>query len=288
MAMKVLVAGGTGVLGRAAVPALREAGHEVVTASRRAQGPAGAEHVVLDALDGAAVREAVERVRPDVVVNALTALPAAGPRKASDLEPTNRLRRHGTDNLVAASGAVGARLVSESFLLAGQPGFGEVGEALDHLERATLEAGGVVLRFGAFYGPGSGMTEGQAAALARRKLPLPGGAPSVFSSVHIEDAGRAVAVAADRGEPGQLYEVADDEPVALGTFLTELARVTGAPAPRRIPLWPVRLFAPFAARFVAGTNVRLDNTRLKALGWEPAYPTWRDGLAALPSPGSGS
>jgi nucleoside-diphosphate-sugar epimerase len=148
------------------------------------------------------------------------------------------------------------------------------------IERAIAGSGGVVLRFGLFYGRGSVVTEEQAKALRRRKLPLPGGAPSVFSFVHIEDAGRAVAVAVDRGEPGAIYDVGDDQPVALGTFLTELARTIGAPAPRRIPLWPVKLVAPFAARFVAGTTAPLSNARFKELGWAPAYPTYREGLAS--------
>src|SRR6059058_4556926 len=113
--MRVLVVGGTGVLGQASVPALRAAGHEVVTASR------GVEHVGVDALDGPAVRAAVERAAPDVVVNALTALPKAGARKAADLEATNRLRVFGTDNLLEAAAAAGARVVSESFLLVKAP-----------------------------------------------------------------------------------------------------------------------------------------------------------------------
>jgi nucleoside-diphosphate-sugar epimerase len=270
---RVFVAGGTGVLGSAAVPLLREAGHEVVIASRSGE-------VRMDALDGEAVRAAVEQARPDFVVNALTALPAGGPRKASDLEPTNRLRRVGTDNLAAASEAVGACLISESFLLANVPGGGEATEALLHLERTTLGVNGVVLRFGLFYGPGSRVTDEQAAALKKRKLPLPGGAPSVFSFVHMEDAGRAVAAAVDRGEPGTIYEVADDQPVALGTFLTELARVTGAPKPRRIPLWLAKLVAPYATGFAAGLNVPLNNARLKELGWAPRHATYAEGLAS--------
>src|SRR3954454_24926145 len=112
--MRVLVIGGTGVLGRASVRALRAAGHEVVTASRAVEGIEGVEHVAVDALDGPAVRAAVQRVAPDVVVNALTALPKAGARKAADLEATNRLRVFGTDNLLEAAAAAGARVVSES------------------------------------------------------------------------------------------------------------------------------------------------------------------------------
>jgi len=270
---RVLVVGGTGVLGSAAAPALREAGHEVVIASRRGE-------VKMDALDREAVLRAVEEVRPDVVVNALTALPAEGPRKESDLEPTNVLRITGTDNLAEAAQAVGARLISESFMLVLAPGGGRAIEALQHLERRTLEVDGTVLRFGLFYGRGSRATEGQAAALAKRKLPLPGGAPSVFSYIHMEDAGRAVATAVDRGEPGALYEVADDQPATFGAFLTELARVTGAPTPRRVPLWLVKLFMPYAAGFVAGLDVRLDNAPLKELGWAPRYPTYADGLAS--------
>lgn len=305
---RVLVAGGTGVLGRVAVPALQDAGHEVVTTSRRASGLDGVRHIPADALDADATRRAVAEAAPEVVVHALTALPPEGPRKAGDVAATNRLRIAGTDNLVAACEAAGVRrLVGESFMLvygtgpypaepvtedaALAPSSGNaIVDALRHLEHAILDAQleGIVLRFAGFYGLGSGTTEGQVAALRARRLPLPGGAPSVLSFIHIEDAARAIVAAVASGRPGEVYNVCDDEPVTAGTFFTDMARTIGAPRPRTIPLWLTKLVAPMAARFLAGTQLPLSNAKLRTLGWQPRYPTWREGLASLAPSGSGS
>src|SRR3954451_5404593 len=105
--MRVLVAGATGVIGRQLVPLLQSAGHEVSALVRDpSRAPAGVEAMVGDALDRDSTVAAVEKARPDAIVNQLTALPArSNPRRLrAQLEPTNRLRTEGTANLVAAAG----------------------------------------------------------------------------------------------------------------------------------------------------------------------------------------
>ncbi len=304
-AMRVLVAGGTGALGRSLLPLLARSGHEVTTLSRRpaaSDEPGLATHLSVDVLNAHELRMAVAEAAPEVVVHALTALPSGGPRRRSDLRATNALRTQGTDNLVAACLASNVRrIVAESFMLVYGSGdfgseplreehaLGPVGpladavEPLRYLERAVLAAGteAVVLRYGAFYGRGSGTSEGQARLLRRRLLPLPGGAPALISWVHILDAASATAQAVEIPSPGQVYNVADDEPARLADFLGETARAIGAPRPRSIPLWAVKPFAPFAAAFAHDLRLPLANAKLRASGWVPRYPTYRDGLAAL-------
>src|SRR4051794_20130166 len=123
-AMKIFVAGASGVLGNQLVPLLVDAGHEVVgttTAPRKLEtlGALGARPVVLDVLDAEAVGRAVSEAEPEVVVHEATALSGIGGnfRKFDEMfAQTNRLRMEGTDNLLAAALATGARkLVAQSY-----------------------------------------------------------------------------------------------------------------------------------------------------------------------------
>src|SRR5215217_6278444 len=118
MAMRVFVAGGTGVIGRSLVPQLVARGHQV-TATTTSPGKLdllrrlGAEAVVMDGLDAAAVGEAVAAAGPDTIVNQMTGLSPThagklNPRKAERyFAATNRLRSNGMDHLLAAAEATG-------------------------------------------------------------------------------------------------------------------------------------------------------------------------------------
>src|SRR5919199_1971533 len=196
--MRIFVAGASGALGRRLVPLLVDAGHEVVgtTTSRRkadALRALGAEPVVLDILDAEAVGRAVSQAEPQIVAHEATALAAMGtPRKFDQtFAQTNRLRTHGTDNLLAAAKAVGAeKFVAQSY--AGWP-YARDGEwvkdedspldpnpvssakesiaAIRHLEAAVVAANGIVLRYGGFYGPGTSLAvDGDMLAPIRRRL----------------------------------------------------------------------------------------------------------------------
>src|SRR5256714_4619207 len=209
--MKVFVAGATGVLGRALVPQLVARGHEVVGMTRSASKQdllrrLGARPAVADALDPDAVGQAVASAEPEVIVHELTAL--SGPMSVRDMRHpdrsaaatmTNRLRIEGTDHLLAAGRAVGARrFVAQSFgafrfARTGGPVLTEA-DPLDpdppaalrpavvgllHLEQAvtTIEWGeGLVLRYGGFYGPGTAISREPDALMAgahpQRPLPL--------------------------------------------------------------------------------------------------------------------
>jgi nucleoside-diphosphate-sugar epimerase len=316
--MKVFVAGATGALGRQLVPQLVARGHEVVGMTRTASKQdglraLGARPVVADALDPDAVARVVGEAEPEVIVHQLTAL--SGEMKARDMRHpersvavtmTNRLRTEATDHLLAAGRAVGARrFVAQSiaavrFARTGGPVQTEA-EPLDpdppaalraglagilHVERAvpSIEWGeGLVLRYGGFYGPGTGISLApdavMAAPIRKRRFPLVGGGGGVWSFVHIEDAAAATTAAVERGQPG-IYNVVDDEPAPVREWLPVLASALGAKPPRRVPRWLVRLLAGEAATIMM-TGVRgASNEKAKReLGWKPRYASWRQGFA---------
>lgn len=307
--MKVLVAGATGVIGRQVVPLLAEVGHDVVTMVRpgRGGGRRSPGVVVADALDAEAVRVAVGRAEPDAVVDLLTAVPrTVNPRHIGrDMAMTNRLRTEGLANLVAA--APGTRLIVESLAYAyrptGGPPAGEdqslwvdgprpfrpVAAALVEHERMAREAGAVVLRFGHLYGPGSSYAaDGSFVAQVRAgKVPIVGDGGSVFSFTHAHDAATAVAAALDKPIRGVL-NIVDDDPTPIGTWLPELARMVGGPAPKGAPRAMARLaVGAWGVAFMTGL-AGADNHRARLhLDWRPGHPSWRQGFDAELRPVAG-
>ena len=316
--MKVFVAGATGVLGRALVPELVARDHEVVGMTRSASKQdglraLGARPVVADALDPDAVAEAVASAEPEVIVHQLTALSgpisirdARRPDRSFAVTMTNRLRTEATDHLLAAGRAVGARrFVAQSiaafrFDRAGRPAQTEADPldpnppgalrtgqaAILHLEQAvtTIEWGeGLALRYGAFYGPGTGISLAADAVIAapvrKRRFPLVGDGGGVWSHVHIDDAAAATAIAVERGRPG-IYNIVDDEPAPVRQWLPVLASALDAKPPRRVPRWLARLLAGEVAT-VMMTDVRgASNEKAKReFGWKPRYASWRQGFA---------
>ena len=316
--MKVFLAGATGVLGRALVPQLLARGHEVVGMTSRGSKQdlvrsLGARPVVADALDPDAVARAVASAEPEVIVHQLTALSGKlsardmrHPDRSSAAIMTNRLRTEGTDHLLAAGRAVGARrFVAQSFAAfrwarTGGPVQTEA-DPLDpdppaalraplvgilHVEQAvtTIEWGeGLALRYGSFYGPGTAISLAPDAVMAapvrKRRFPIVGDGGGVFSHVHIDDAAAATVAAVEHGRPG-IYNVVDDEPAPVREWLPVLASALDAKPPRRIPRWLGRLAAGEAATLMM-TEVRgASNAKAKReLGWTPRYASWRQGFA---------
>jgi nucleoside-diphosphate-sugar epimerase len=266
----------------------------------------GAVPVVADALDPDQVAEAVGGVRPDVIVHQLTAIGAFDPRHFDrGFAPTNRLRTEGTDHLLSAGQAVGVRrFVAQSngaFAYA-RTGGAVKGEedpldatpareqretvaAICHLEQAVLSADwteGIVLRYGAFYGPGTMMApgEGMFEMIRERKVPLVGDGGGVWSFVHIADAAEATVAAVEHGSRG-VYNVVDDEPAPVAEWLPALAQTLGARKPRRVPRFIGRLLAGEVTA-VQMTELRgASNAKAKReLGWLPRHESWRQGFAA--------
>jgi nucleoside-diphosphate-sugar epimerase len=264
----------------------------------------GAVPVVPDALDPDQVAKAVGRARPDVVVHQLTAIPATLDLRHfdRDLALTTRLRTEGTDHLLSAGQAVGVRrfvaqssgalpcartgapVESEEDPLDSAPAR-ESFAAIRYLETAVLGADwteGIVLRYGAFYGPGTSMAPGaeQVELVRKRKFPLVGDGGGVWSFIHVADAAEATVAAVEHGSRG-VYNIVDDEPAPVAEWLPEMAQQLGAKKPMRVPRFLGRLFAGEVG-VVMMTEVRgATNAKAKReLGWRPAHPSWREGLAA--------
>lgn len=309
--MKIFIAGASGAIGSQMVPQLVARGHEVVGTTRSAAKTGalralGAEPVVVDALDPEAVADAVAKAEPEVIVHQLTAL--GGRPKFREVKrmaaATNRLRTEGTDHLLAAARAVGVRkFVAQSNAIwverAGGPVTDETGRlepnppadavslvgALRHLEDAVTGiswADGIAIRYGAFYGPGTGVEHAPGAVMAellrKRRVPIIGGGGGMMSWVHITDAASATVAAIERGTPG-IYHVADDEPAPVREVLPVLARALGAKPPRRVPAWLVRLVAGQAPVHMMTEACGISSEKIKReLGWTPRYPSWRTGF----------
>jgi nucleoside-diphosphate-sugar epimerase len=299
--MRVFVAGGSGVIGRRLVPQLVARGHQV-TATTTSAGKLGllerlgASGVVMDGLDAVSVGEAVAAAHPDAIVHQMTALSAAHAgrpnlRKAERFfASTNRLRSEGIDHLLAAAEATGvSHLVAQGH--ASMNGIRTGGwvkteedplevidgtKAVNHLEDVVVRAGGAVLRYGGFYGPGA--HDDQIRLVRKRLIPLIGGGTGYVSWVHVDDAASATVLAVERRAVG-VFNIVDDEPAPVSEWLPYLAECVGAKPPRRIPAWLARLLAGDMAVGMMTEGRGFSNAKAKReLGWEPRYPSWRLGF----------
>jgi nucleoside-diphosphate-sugar epimerase len=234
----------------------------------------------------------VSAAQPTHVIHQLTALPREGPRRPSDIEPTNRLRVEGTANLLHATIGVRARrfIVGSFAPLAGMGSAstqGAAAAAVRSMERQVIEAAreglieGVVLRYGMFYGPGVPSTAALVDMVRRRRLPVVRKDTGQLPLIHIDDAVNATVLALERATAGATYDIVDDYPASMTEIVTTLAKYAGSSAPFRVPAWLPRLVAPYLARMTA-MRMPLSNARAKAeLGWEPKYPTIQQGLAEM-------
>src|SRR5579875_3347132 len=312
VSMRVLIAGGSGAVGRPLVALLASAGHEVVATTRMAEKMPllrrlGATPVVMDGLDPKAVGDVVARIEPEVIIHQMTGLAGAQNLRRFDraFSVTNQLRTRGTEYLLAAARAVGVRrfvaqgyggwpyapgageLSTEETPFDSEPLFGRARRTLDALRRqeelvASSPLSGVVLRYGTFYGPGA--SDELVALVRRRRLPIIGKGSGVWSWIHVEDAAHA-AVAAMHANAEGVFNIADDEPARVTEWLPYLARVLGAPPPRRIPAACGRLIARAAVTALMTQVAGMSNAKAKTeLGWRPRWSTWRlgfrDGLSS--------
>jgi len=299
--MRVFVAGGTGVIGRRLVPQLTARGHQVTATTTSAAKlgllkQLGADGVVMDGLDGTSVGEAVATVRPHVIVIQMTALSPAHAGKLNPRKPdryfatTNRLRAEGTDHLLAAAEAAGvAHVVAQSVAIfngAREGGWVKTEddplwsaggtEAITHLEDAVVRAGGGVLRYGGLYG-GDALDD-QLRFVRKRMFPLVGQGTGYFSWVHVDDAANATVLAVERQAKG-VFNIVDDEPAPVSEWLPYLADCAGAKPPLRVPAWLARLLAGEMMVGMMTEGRGFANAKAKReLGWEPRYPSWRQGF----------
>jgi nucleoside-diphosphate-sugar epimerase len=256
----------------------------------------------MDGLDGESVLAAVEAAAPEAIVHEMTGLAGKPNLRCFDrwFATTSRLRTEGTDNLLAAAEQGGVtRLLAQGYTgwpnqRAGGPvkdeddpldpdppaAMRETLAANRYQERTWVEAGGLVLRYGSLYGPGTSETE--FVELARkRQLPVVGDGAGVWSFVHVDDAAAATVLALEHGASG-VYNVVDDDPSPSAEWIPALAATCGAKPPRHLPKWLVR-----PAIGAAGVSMMCEirgssNAKAKReLGWQPAHPSWRGVLGSV-------
>lgn len=311
--MKILIVGGTGVIGTYLLPVLAARGHELTVlarSDRAAEMPRrhGARTLRGDILSPQTLGDAV--TGQDVVIHAATSIPRTFPGKPSDFAHNDRIRVDGTRNLLAAMTAAGVRrIVGQSIIwVYGDRRGAWVDEAtpvqpprlarsavtLETLMREWQEATGGsahLLRCSAMYAAEAYHTREIIDRLKKRLAPLIGAGDNYQDFVHAADVASAFALAAEHDAPGRTWLVTDDEPVMLGDYLRWIARAVGAPEPVRVP--------PFMARLALGqemldaysASLRCRNDRIKAdLGWMPTYRTFREGYErdVLPSLSKGA
>ena len=297
--MNVLVAGGTGVLGRASLRPLIEAGHHVRATARgfeKAQwvGSLGAEPIDVDLYDRAAVRRAIKG--SDVLIR-LTAkiVSLSAMRSAGAWEETNRLRTLGARTLVDAAIAEGVKVyIHESVVFVYRDGGSSwlmedatTDDGGTRILRATLqgeqeavrfsEAGGrgIILRFGAFYGADAPSSTELATMARRHLLAQIGSGSNYFSSIYVPDAGRAVAAAV--GLPAGIYNVCDDDPLLFSQYVRIVVESAGAPKQLHLPgLLGTWLFGDVWKYF--SRSLRVSNGKLRAASnWTPHARSAREG-----------
>lgn len=309
--MRVVVAGSTGAIGKVLLPRLVESGHHVVALVRSPQKAkeveaAGAKAAVANALDNEELTVAIRNAEPEVIIHQLTALAGiSGNFKKWDEEfaLTNRFRTEVTDTMLSAAREVGARrFIAQSFCgwpFAREGGsvktekdpldpsppasFRETLAAIRYLEDAvqkSIDVEAFALRYGFLYGPGTGIArDGMIVDLVRkRRLPIVGDGAGIWSFIHVQDVARATVAALDQGTPG-VYNVVDDEPAPVSSWLPFLAELLRAKPPRRVPVWLARLLigdggVSMMTQIRGGSNGKAK----RQLGWELMYPTWRRGF----------
>ena len=305
--MKVFVAGGSGVLGRLLVPMLVASGHQVTATTTSPEkipllAGLGATGVVMDGLDAMSVGAAVAAARPDVIVHQMTAISVAHAGKPDFkhfdrwFATTSRLRTEGTDHLLAAAEATGvSHVVAQGYAswngiraggwvkteadpldrlvgTAAQPGM----EAIGHVEDAVTAAGGAVLRYGWFYGPGA--IDEVIEVLRKRQFPMIGGGRGYCSFVHLDDVASATVLAVEQTVRG-VFNIVDDEPAPASAWLPHLAACVGAKPPMRVPSWLARPLGGEVAVTMMTEGRGFSNAKAKReLGWALRYPSWRQGF----------
>jgi nucleoside-diphosphate-sugar epimerase len=261
----------------------------------------GAKAVVMDGLDAMSVGEAVAAARPDTIVHQMTALAGTPDMKHMDrwFATTSRLRTEGTDHLLAAAEATGvSHFVAQSYGSWNGTRQGEwvksendpldamtgtvaqpVMAAVRYVEDAVRKRGGVALRYGWLYGPGS--IEALVEPVRKRQFPVVGGGAGYSSWVHVDDAASATVLAVEQKATG-VFNIVDDEPAPANEWLPYLAACAGAKAPMNVPAWLARPLAGDAVVILMTEGRGFSNAKAKReLGWELRYPSWRQGFREL-------
>ena len=274
--MRILLAGGSGIIGRALIPRLVEAGHDVTATTRESErteriAALGATSAILDVFDAEAVHRVVSAAKPDVILHMFTDL------SGLDFAANAKIRREGTRNLVSAASAAGVdRLILQSIAWAFPDGEDVAtedvpiapGTPVEDMERTAMQLPHVtILRFGTLYGPETWYSRDGHFGEAVRSGTLPA-TPAISSFVHIDDA--VSAIVQSLGWPDGTYLITDDESAPATVWMPVLARALDAPEPPVAPADPDKPVGRV-----------ISNAKARAAGWAPRHATWREGFAEL-------
>jgi len=298
--MRVFVAGATGVLGRRLMRQLVARGHTAVGLTRTDKGDqtvraVGGEPTRADLFDTDSLAKAAEGC--SVVVHVATAIPTKVRTSPRDWAMNDRIRREGTRCLTAAAARVGAgAYLQQSVVWAvrGPEGARYDEDApsvndpilLSSLEgeRIARDAGAsrgfraAILRCGGFYSSDGWHTRIFGESLARSRPILVDGGAAVWSWVHAEDAASAFVAACEWPKSG-VWHVVDDRPVSLFEYLTALATRRRTRPPRRLPRSLARLVLGRYTAELLTSSFATSNARFRSdFRWEPAFPTFAEGL----------
>lgn len=302
--MRILVAGATGAIGRPLIAQLRGLGHDLVALTRssekaRTLAQQGVEPAIADVFDADALKAAVIRAHPEVVIEQLTSLPKTYTQESMSAAAAlnTRIRLAGGAHVLAAAQAAGVRrYLRQSVAFYGVPGTGLADEetplALDSSPRVAADVRtiteierrlqenpnleGIVLRYGFFYGPGTWFTtDGDVAEQVRQQqFLIVGNGEGVWSWLHIEDAASATVAAIERGTAG-IYLITDDRPLEVREWLSAFARWLNAPPPPQVSVEEA-LRSSGADAVYYGTQMRgASNAKAKRqLGFQPRPLEW--------------
>lgn len=280
--MRVAVIGATGILGRHLVPRLIERGHRVSAIARSAAKRTQLERMGVTACEGDILDRrslAPALAGADVAFHVATVIPPVGSNP--DWSLNDRVRREGTENLIAACRDAGVRryvqqsiahlvaedtdrLLDEDAALHPNAVTQSAADMEILVQRSGLDW--IIMRGGMFYGPGTGRERQWREGARTGTLRLPGDGAAYISLVHVADMAAACVLAAERAAPQTLFAAVDDEPVTFGALFDHIATLENGPPPQP--------GAPAIA------SCRVTNARIKAsLGWQPFYSTYRAGFA---------
>jgi nucleoside-diphosphate-sugar epimerase len=287
--MRVFLTGGSGVLGRALIPAFVAAGHSVealaVTGEAAATVAAlGGRPVAGDLLDP----PGLDPIRADVVAHFATSIPRPDAGSGSWVL-NDRIRTVGTANLLraAAAGGVGRVVAYSVIWVYGDHGDDWITEETPlpgrtrpevlsavALEEAVRDSGleWVIVRGGHLYGPGTGTTEALLAAAARGTLMTDGAGDAFDSLVTAADTAQVAVLAVERVPAGTILNAVDDRPMRQRELYEALAAYAGGPEPGRGPVVP------------GWGSLRVSNARARSFGFRPRHADVTSGLRALYRP----
>jgi nucleoside-diphosphate-sugar epimerase len=177
-------------------------------------------------------------------------------------------RQPGARRLLVSStsvyGQTGGEMVTEES--AAEPASG-TSRILREAEKEATASGATVVRSSGIYGPGRSVLFEK---FRRGEAVMEGDGLRWINQIHQRDLVAALAHLIEAGLPGQIYNVTDDTPVTQRDFYAWCAGFLRQPMP---PHGPVKV-----ERKRGLTNKRVSNARLKATGWEPKFPSFREGL----------